>query len=141
VDDSVFFGSMRQYYETFRDSTATSADLERIVSANAGEDLSWFFEQWLLQPGYPELTAEWDYGDGILTIEVQQTQQDEWGTYRLNIPVVVETATGERRTVVIDMRDRSVVQRFTEFGSEPSAVTLDPHGLLLAEFTQSPTRR
>ncbi len=141
VDDSVFFGSMREYYETFRDSTATSADLERIVSANAGEDLSWFFEQWLLQPGYPKLTAEWDYGDGILTIDVQQTQQDEWGTYRVNIPVVVETAIGERRTIMIDMRGRSVVQRFTEFGSEPTAVTLDPDGLLLAEVTQSPKRR
>ena len=141
VDDSVFFASMREYYETFRDSTAMSADLARVVSENAGEDLSWFFEQWLLQPGYPQLTADWDYGDGMLTIDVQQTQQAEWGTYRLNLPVVVETATGERRTVMIDMRDRSVVQRFTEFGAEPSAVTIDPDGLLLAEITQTPERR
>ena len=141
VGDSMFFGSMRAFYETFRDSTATSADLARIVSEHAGEDLSWFFEQWLLQPGYPKLDASWDYGDGILIVEVQQTQQSEWGTYRLNIPVVVETASGERRTVVIDMRGRSVIQRFTEFENEPSAVTIDPHGLLLAEITQSAQRR
>ena len=131
VGDSAFFGGVREYYATFRDSTALSSDLLAVMQRHTHKPLRRFFEQWLLQPGYPQVEVRWTHhpDEGAVVIELQQVQSREWGTFALDVPVRLEfgdrhtdavaTFTGEARTARV---------RIEGVSGRPSGVTLDAAG-------------
>ena len=132
VGDTTFRGIVREYYRRYRDSTALSGDLAAIASELAGRDLTWFFEQWLTQPGYPVLDVAWRPVAGTDSVEltVREVQRPEWGRYVLSVPVTV-VGSGERLTTV--RLTNGVVIRVPA-PQAPTEILLDPEGDLLAEF-------
>jgi aminopeptidase N len=135
VGDSVFFEGLRAYYAAFRDSTALSADLAAIFEQVAGRPLAWFFEQWLLKPGYPKLALSWRYQRGELLIEVAQQQPSSWGRFRLELPVRVEFPSGEAEllSIPVEAQDRTVFQR--QVPEAPIRLLADPEERWLAELS------
>jgi aminopeptidase N len=129
VGDDIFFAGIRRYFATYRQRTALSADFEKIMEETSGEDLGWFFQQWLYRPGYPrlEVAYSWDAGEGELQILVSQRQ--EWEAYRLPLDLLAE---GEgyslRRT--FEVRDRESSFEW-ELPGAPRRVAADPDNEIL----------
>jgi aminopeptidase N len=113
IGDSAFFGGIRAYYSTFRDSTALSSDLAAVMERFSGRPLDWFFQQWLLQPGYPRLELVWNFAAGTLSLEIKQTQRSAWGFYRVTLPVELELEDGTRQSfdVPVEARATTAVRR------------------------------
>jgi aminopeptidase N len=136
VGDSAFFGGLRRYYSTFRDSTALSADFARIMSEAAGRDLGWYFHQTLTQPGYPILDLKWSHKGKKLTIDVAQTQPAEWGTYQIPGLILLVDQTPVR--LQVDGREsRQVVEGISK---KPRTIEVDPKGWWLMKSTVSGER-
>ena len=123
VGDSAFFGGLRRYYTTFRDSTALSADFARVMSEAAGEDLDWYFRQALTQPGYPVLDVRWKHKGKKLTLDIAQMQKPEWGTYRIPLEVMVDDQPA--RVEVNGATSRVVIDGIKH---KPKRVVIDPKG-------------
>ncbi len=134
VGDSAFFEGLKAYYAAFRDSTALSADLAAIFEQVAARPLGWFFEQWLLKPGYPRLELSWRYQRGELAMDVAQRQPDSWGRFRLTLPVRVTFSSGETEvlSVPVEPVDRTVFRR--RLREAPIRLVADPEETLLAEL-------
>ena len=81
LGDERFFGALRHYYETCRGRSVTTADFVAAVEQHTGEELVWFFDQWLDRIGCPELRVTAQEG-GLL---VEQTQKGEPYTFWLRI--------------------------------------------------------
>ena len=135
VGDSAFFNGIREYYRKYRDSTALSSDLAKVMSAAAGRDLDWYFLQALTQPGYPVLDVKWSYDKRRLTVDITQTQKDAWGTYRL--PGLVLMVDGKPMPVNIDGRSTHVV--FKNVPVTPASIVVDPDGWWLLRWSVSRT--
>ncbi len=138
IGDSAFFRGLRGYYRTYRDSTATSEDFQRVIEKEARTDLGWFFHQWLYQPGYPQLDVSWQYDAGArkVMVGIIQRQKPEWGLFRL--PVVTLEFRGNngaalRRDVAV-ASGRETVARF-DVPFAPTEVRVDPDGKLLLKVT------
>src|SRR6266567_2471623 len=133
VGDSAFFRGIRDYYGGRRDSTALSADFERVMEKASKQDLDWFFRQWLYQPGYPQLECSWSYDSGAkrVTLELTQAQPASWGVFRL--PRVAVDFPGFDGSVT--RRSVSVVGRAMittlDLPGAPADVRIDPDGALL----------
>jgi len=56
IGDAAFWTGIRDYYKTFRDSNATTADFRRTMEQASGQELGWFFDQWLTRGGFPKLS-------------------------------------------------------------------------------------
>jgi aminopeptidase N len=138
VGDSAFFGGVREYYATFRDSTALSSDFAETMEQAAGRPLGWFFQQWLLQPGYPKLEVTWGYEAGELALTVKQTQPGAWGFFRLSLPVAVETEDGGKDRFEIPVKAQKESQARQPLAARPTRLVLDPEGVLLAETEVRP---
>jgi aminopeptidase N len=148
VGDWAFFGGVRDYFATFRDSTALTLDFMRVMERHADRPLRWFFAQWLLQPGYPEVASTWAYDSAAQAVEVEltQVQQPAWGTYRIDVRVeVLVEGEGEgegegnrpvRGTARFNGRSRTASVRLEQVGSPPTAVVVDPNGDLLLGVRQ-----
>jgi aminopeptidase N len=141
VGDSAFFRGIRDYYRVYRDSTATSVDLQRMVErAAGGRDLEWFFHQWLRQPGFPRLAARWRFepADRRVRIDLEQVQPDAWGLFRLpRLEVEAVTAAGTPVRRVFSMDGRTAIA-FIEMDEPPAGIRIDPDARLLLTATVTP---
>jgi len=142
VGDSAFFGGLRAYYQTYRDSNATSDDFQHVMERASRTDLGWFFRQWLHQPGYPQLDVSWHYDAGAhrAVVGITQHQKPEWGVFRL--PALTLEFRGPagavaRRTVAVTGRESSlnVAVPFA-----PTEIRVDPDGKLLLQTTATGRR-
>jgi len=138
IGDSAFFRALRAYYGTYRDSTATSADLQRVMEKEGRTDLGWFFHQWLYQPGYPQLDVSWQYDPGArkVMVGIIQRQKPEWGRFRL--PAVTLEFRGNngavlRRDVAVTTGRETAASFDVPFA--PAEVRVDPDGRLLLKVT------
>ncbi|MCC6819025.1 MAG: M1 family metallopeptidase [Bacteroidia bacterium] len=55
LGDEAFFESLRLYLERYKFKTAELSDLRLCFEEVTGQDLNWFFNQWFLQEGHPNL--------------------------------------------------------------------------------------
>ena len=133
IGDSAFFGGLRAYYHEYRDSTALSSDFANVMERAAARPLGWFFDQWLLQPGYPKLAVTWSYANGELALEVAQTQPAEWGRFRVSLPIAVQLEDGHTDTLTVPVEAREETSYRHAFAARPSRLVADPAGTLLAE--------
>jgi hypothetical protein len=125
LGEHVFRAGLRHYYDTFRFRQVTGTDFRHAMEAVAGQDLAWFFNQWLYtthtldyRVGRTVLTG--GPGDWTLTVDVERVGR-AW------MPVVVE-AGGQRVTLA----SREPVQRATfRLAERPGSITIDPDGSLL----------
>jgi aminopeptidase N len=137
VGDSAFFAGIRAYYSTFRDSTALSEDLADVMQHSAGRPLDWFFQQWLLQPGYPRFEIAWRYEGDELALEIKQSQPAPWGFFRVRLPVEVELEDGGRESFKVDVEARAVTVLRRPVSAKPTRLTPVLEGVL-AEASVTP---
>jgi aminopeptidase N len=132
LGDSAFFNGMRDYYHSFRDSSLLTDDFSAVMSRHAGRSMDWFFEQWLLQPGYPQIEVRWSFDTvaGPLMLQVNQVQPPQWGEYAFSLPVLFRSDTGESESVVVRVSGRGWAQEIP-VSVVPAEVIVDPDSTLL----------
>jgi aminopeptidase N len=114
--------------------TASTDDLRRAMEQVSGQDLSWFFHQWLNRSGVPSLAGEWHYDAAAKQVVVTVRQTQEADPFRLAIGVGVVSSAGvlpRVQTVEVNGREATV-----KIGAEtePASVILDPTVAVLAAF-------
>ena len=139
IGDEDFWGGIRQYYKEYRDDNALTEDLQRVMEEVSGRELSWFFQQWIYQPGQPKYEGTWSY-DSVskeLNIEVNQVQTD--GTlFRMPVEFGINF-DGNTRPRIEKFQIDKIQNSFTiSLEIEPASVVLDPNTWILkeAEFTK-----
>ena len=137
IGDTAFQAGIRNWYARYRDAAALSADFARVMGQAAGQDLEWYFEQALTQPGYPKLQVTWAHRKHDLDITITQVQPEEWGTYRL--PGYSLDLDGRR--VVVDITGRETTVHLAGWKQPPQRIVADPDGWWLAEATVAPAAR
>ncbi|MCX6601364.1 MAG: M1 family aminopeptidase [bacterium] len=135
LGDSLFFAAMRSYFSEFSGGWANTEDFIAVVNQTAGQDLRWFFNQWIYQPGHPVVHAVIEPGvptshDVTVTVTQQQTAGP---VFRFPLSVDVRTTEGVMHSLFwVDQAQQSVVHGF------PSAVhsaDWSAYQLTLVEFS------
>ena len=116
LGDERFWAAMHRYLARHALGNATSADLARAVLDASGENVGWFFDQWVYSAGHPEfnVTATYDSVSHTLGLAIAQTQRD-------TLPA---DSTGLRYTVPEAFRARVAVRIGTEAGDTVREVEL-----------------
>jgi len=98
LGDDGFFRSLAAYLNKFEFGIAETNDFKTVIEETTGQNLHWFFDQWLNGTGYPELEVsyEWQREQKMLRVSVKQIQQsEEDGTPVFRFPVEIEITTAE----------------------------------------------
>lgn len=59
LDQGQYFAGLQAYRDSFAYGCASTEDLKRIFSRVYGADLTWFFNEWVYDQGYPEYYVYW----------------------------------------------------------------------------------
>lgn len=138
LGDELFWKGIRTYYATYRNRNAQTSDLQAVMESVSGKQLGPFFQQWLYQPGYPEIvwSTNYDPAKKALVIDVRQVQKT--GTnFVLPLVFSIRDARGQElsRTGRLTLTEQS--QSFTvPLATKPGSVTIDPDNTLLMRATQ-----
>jgi aminopeptidase N len=148
-----FWASVRAYLTRHALGNATTDDLRQAVLRATGENLSWFWDQWIYQAGYPDLTvtAAYDSAAQRLTLNIKQTQQDSSradstglrfttpAVFRMPVAIRVGTAAGDVvRRLTLDAREQTVA--IDSVSTAPTMVVFDEGNSVLKNLTfEQPT--
>ncbi len=135
VGDNAFFAGIREYYRRNAHSVADTEDFQTVMEGVAGDDLDWFFSQWIYRPGFPTFDLEWRWipgsgSTGAVEVTVRQTQRESWPTFRVPTEIAIEGPGGETRHDV-ELLTREQVIRIDGLANRPTEVVLDPDGWVL----------
>jgi len=129
VGDNAFFVGIRDYYGANAHRNTVTAHLQQVVERASGQDLRWFFDQWLRRPGYADLTVTWkfDATRGFVVLNVRQGER--FAPYRISLPVEITLADGTRKVVRADVpaTSNSEVLVRERLVAAPTAVRFDPN--------------
>jgi len=141
VGDAAFLDILRRHLAENRYGNASIGGFRVTAEAVSGQDLAWFFDQWLDDVGYPVLEYAFETsslrpnGPYLVTLHLGQTQESIGAPlFRIPLEVAIRTAGGERRETVqlSGLREES-------FGfwvdAAPTGVTLDPDYWLLKRIS------
>jgi aminopeptidase N len=140
VGDEAFFASLKLYLNTKKFSAAEIADLRLAFEAVTGEDLNWFFNQWFMSSGHPELLVNSYYNDTTkkVVLTVKQNQNFTFAPlYKLPLAVEVYTANGKERHQITITKQEEVF--YLDSKSKPNLVDFDADHMLLAVISEVKT--
>jgi len=137
VGERAFFDALRAYYAKHKNATAVTDDLRAEMERESGQQLGWFFDQWLKRPGYPEVMAEWSYDSTAHEVVITAQQGSRFGAYQFPLTVAAVDSSGSQHRSTIMMTADGATPRPARIplASPPAAVVLDPDVELLATLT------
>ncbi|MBV9209731.1 MAG: M1 family peptidase, partial [Acidobacteria bacterium] len=137
LGDKAFFEGIRDYYNSHRNSTATTEDLRAALEKSSGVSLKDFFARWVYASGHPRYEATWRWippGDmqRLLEITLRQLQEDD---APFTNPLTVEIVTDEGTQRVTIKPDSKFFVTRIPLVRQPKAVRIDADDFVLKELT------
>ena len=134
LGDAAYDHAIRRYVAASAGRLAETDDLRRAFEAEAGEDLSWFFDRWIHGWGAPTFDTRWSESSGSLSIVVKQT-----GDQPYLGPVTITWADDSGEHVAHGSFAQDTAE-WTRPATQVRWVMVDPEGGVLANWTrhQSP---
>ena len=132
LGDAAFFDTLKHFLHRYAFEPVDTGDFIRSVKTVTGQNLDWFFDQWLFKPGHPvfDVRSEWDPARKVVVLKVAQVQDFARGIPVFRVPVSVAIVNaGGRSTSQVWIRER---EETFEFPSEtrPLLVRFDPENVL-----------
>lgn len=125
IGEQNFFELLKRYAHDlrYRFGNATTAAFQNLAEEISGQDLDWFFDQWLRREGKPTLRFGWkDTPEGQLLVRIQQAQAGE--LYRL--PLTIAAVSGSDTTFFL-AESNAQCQTFSfSISKSVDQVILDP---------------
>ena len=105
-----FWRSIRHYTHENKMKNVETTDLKKAIEEITGQNLDWFFRQWVYKAGYPEYNVSWSYNQRTetLRLHVRQTQ-DQKKTDLFKMPVHIMVDNGEVTDHTVWVEDEETV--------------------------------
>ncbi|HEY4321627.1 MAG TPA: M1 family aminopeptidase [Gemmatimonadales bacterium] len=143
-----FWAGLHRYLTDHALGDATTEELRQSILAATGENLDWFWSEWIYGAGHPAFTvkATYDAPSARLTLDVKQTQTDTFHVdstgrifsvapaFRMPVTIRVGVKGGELlRHAWITQREQTIV--LDSISSDPTMVIFDDGNHILKSLT------
>lgn len=138
LGDSVFFESMSAYSNSsaFRFGHATTEDFQQVCENVAGQDLDYFFQQWIYGQNYPTYGFNWTSSPAAngynVVVRIKQNPNTASPPF-FTMPIDVRITTVAGDTLCRVFNDQIDQEFVLNVSHEPSAVSLDPDRWILRQ--------
>jgi len=130
----IFYQALRAYGDSFKYGTASTADFQRINEQFSGQDLDWFFDEWVYDRGYPKYTITWDkqpLGDSWQVTAMLAQHNDASSARLFHMPYPIRFNCGSESALVVFRPQDTVALDTFVLAAEPLSMTPDPDNWVL----------
>ncbi len=137
------FRALHRYLVEHHAESADTADLIGTLRSSTGEELGWFFHEWVFMGGHPDYRVEAHYNAATRTekIVIAQTQEIDEVTPVFDMPIELAFYGRNGQRKATQVRDKLKLQEFDiPLDFEPRWIDFDPDGFIdkTVRFDQSP---
>jgi aminopeptidase N len=124
VGEDNFWKILKDYAQEFAFSNASTEDFRAVCERISGQDLDWFFDQWIYGAGYPVFRFGWgSSAQNRVRVVISQVQED-FPLFRVPIELAFVFPSGTVKKIVW-VEDKTSIFQF-DFSESPSQVIFDP---------------
>jgi hypothetical protein len=129
VGDENFFKSLKAYAEQYPWKSVNTDDFRKVVEKVSGQDLGYFFIQWIESSGAPEFKLEYTIYRTQKGFRVMGKIAQDLDTFRMpvNLKITTEGNPEEKRVEVVGTSSEFSVDTF----GKPKSVIIDPDNKVL----------
>ncbi len=132
MGDSTFFSIFKTYRAQFQFGNAVTADFENVVNQVTRNDMSWFFDEWIFQAGFPVYSCTFKKEGNSLVFYLRQ-EKTIGPTFRMPVQFA---AYFQGQKTIGSFVDSMATQTFTiPFPFQPDSVVFDPDNEIMKQVT------
>jgi aminopeptidase N len=131
--DEAFFAALNRYLKKNEYTDVEAAELRLAFEDVTGQDWQWFFNQWFLEAGHPDLVINYNWIEATkkAVVNITQIQGDE-GTRIFNLPLAIDVYDQSGKAVRHQVRMTQLNQEFSfDAPAKPALVNVDATKTLL----------
>jgi hypothetical protein len=129
IGDQAFDKTMREFLAKYAGKSATVDDLRVVAEQASGQQLSWFFTQWLDSTGAPEFKTKYTIYRTQKGFRVVGEIQQDLDLFRMPVELKIDT-DGKTETKRIEVSGVDSAFAVETFG-KPRKITVDPNNRML----------
>jgi tetratricopeptide (TPR) repeat protein len=129
MGDEKFYRALKAFLQQKAWQSATTEDFRKACEAAMGQELRYFFIQWVESNGAPEFKLEWTILRTQKGFRVQGKISQDLDTFRMPVDLRIETE-GNPEEKRVDVMGTSSEFSVDTFG-KPKKVTIDPNNKVL----------
>lgn len=129
VGDAAFFKSLNEYLNLYKFKPAEAQQLRLAFEDVTGQDMNWFWNQWYYGSGQPTLEINYNYGNGVERVIVNQTQKSG-KIFKLPTAIDVYSEGANKKRYKVWLENPSDTFYFKS-AQKPSLVNVDADKVLL----------
>jgi hypothetical protein len=129
IGDDKFFKTLKTYAQEYAWKSTTTDDFKKAAETAAGQDLGYFFIQWIESSGAPEFKLEYTILRTTKGFRVMGKIAQDLDTFRMPVDLKIETEGNpeEKRVEVVGTSSEFSVDTF----GKPKSVVIDPNNRVL----------
>ncbi|UCF64384.1 MAG: T9SS type A sorting domain-containing protein, partial [bacterium] len=134
LGDSLFFNCLANYANSpqLRYDHATTDDFKSICESSSGQDLGFFFEQWIYDEYYPVYEYAYEQQDSLVTVTIRQMQYQNGWREVFEMPVQLQFFFDIGSDSIITVWNDSLFQQYQfNFSYNIIDLSLDPDHWIL----------
>ncbi len=134
MGDDNFFKTLKAYTQQYAWRSASTDDFRKVAETVSGQDLGYFFIQWIESSGAPEFKLEYTIFRTQKGFRVMGKISQDLDTFRMPVDLKIETEGNpeEKRVEVVGTSSEFSVDTF----GKPKNVIIDPNNRLLRYSNQ-----
>jgi len=129
MGDDKFFASVKNFLQQYAWKSVTTEDFRKTAEAAVGEELRYFFIQWVESNGAPEFKLDYTIFRTQKGFRVQGKISQDLDTFRMPVDLKIDTE-GNPETKRVEVLGTSSEFSVDTFG-KPKKVTIDPNNKVL----------
>jgi aminopeptidase N len=144
VGDSTFFKIIKTYAESpsLRFGNASTEDFKNVAESVSGEDLGYFFDEWIYGLNYPHYKYSWNFqnmNNNIYKIKLELTQTHNSQPAFFTMPIDIKVHTINADTTVRIFNDEFSQEFEFNVTGKPTYLSFDPQNWILKDVTNTDT--
>ena len=136
LNQALYFTGVQAYLDSFAYKCANTEDIKRIFGQIYGIDLTWFFNEWVYDQGYPQYNVYWVCNPSapnyLVKINIYQTQTNAPPVFHMPVQILLHL-TGKDTTVNIPVTASPQHAEFT-VSQNVTSIVFDPNTWILCSF-------
>ncbi|MEW6051866.1 MAG: M1 family aminopeptidase [Candidatus Zixiibacteriota bacterium] len=133
-----FLTMMQDFFVAYVGRNASTLDFKRLVERHTGVDMTWFFDQWVLQSAIPTYNFSYQVApksEGGVDLVMHVEQKNVAPDFKMYVPVEVELESGAKSYLRL-LIDEPVKEFRIPTQQKPRKVKFNPFYSALADVNQ-----
>jgi len=143
LGDETFFRVLSCFLHKHEFQPVDTHDFMKVVKEVTGQNMDWFFDQFIFKPGHPVFEISYNYYSerGSIALKIKQTQDQSIGTPMYKLPVQIGITTTEGKNIQEIWITKKEETFFLPTDTKPLLVRFDEGNYLLKEWTFNKSKK